>query len=138
MGRFQIPVIYDSLTEYIREVTASAVAFRPLNESFHFPSIAPLPSISPRFPLHQISYSHPKDWQRIGDSSGIASLVYRSQLSYEKRADDCRLNTTRARVARGDVVVQRLFLKWLLRDKFVTGRPAAAACAAVRAGSNSI
>ncbi|GBP78631.1 Sarcoplasmic calcium-binding protein 1 [Eumeta japonica] len=58
------PTVHDTLTEYRREVTASAVAFRVTSESsgrLFPPSPAPPPSLhSPLSPfsLHEISYSY--------------------------------------------------------------------------------
>ncbi|GBP79348.1 hypothetical protein EVAR_62543_1 [Eumeta japonica] len=57
--------------EYRRKVTASAVAFRPVNESSEFRR--PPPPIAP-FLLHQIFYFYLRDRQRISGFYEFASV----------------------------------------------------------------
>ncbi|GBP17881.1 hypothetical protein EVAR_7874_1 [Eumeta japonica] len=73
---------YYTLTKERSEVTASAVAFRPVGESsggpfaFYYPiplSSPHSPSINP-FSLHHIFYSYPRSRQRVGDSSWRVSM----------------------------------------------------------------
>ncbi|GBP15937.1 hypothetical protein EVAR_12521_1 [Eumeta japonica] len=64
---------YHTLTEYGREVAASAVAFFQVSESYGGPPLIS-PSISVIPPLHQIFYSYPRSRQCTGDSSGVACV----------------------------------------------------------------